>query len=209
VEEFAAGFWALNPPERRARWAALAARAVGPAAGRLAELEAGLDVEPRWFAETRADEIGSAIRELFALAPAIRAVRRREWLAKRAGDAGWAAAARALAERDPLTAGLDPLLLQWLTGRLAPAPVREIILPTVVRPVIGPGIVAAIPWVTAGGQETYTPPDPAEWSLWGFDRQQWIGLLIAGFLLVWAYLAHIHTVGPTPARPPAPASTRR
>jgi hypothetical protein len=86
VRAFAVEFWALAPPDRRARWEALTARAAGPAAARLGELRRALDVTAAAPADPAAAELAALGRELFVLPPRERTARREAWLATHADD---------------------------------------------------------------------------------------------------------------------------
>ncbi|MDB5307332.1 MAG: hypothetical protein JWO38_1534 [Gemmataceae bacterium] len=125
VEQFTAEFWFLPPPGRRARWAELSARCTDrPAARRLRQVEAGLDVAAIPHRDPVAAEVASFARELFLLAPRDRAVRRVTWLVDRAARFGdLTRAARLVLKHDMPTARLDPRLFDWFALGRYPTPV--------------------------------------------------------------------------------------
>ncbi|MBN9523618.1 hypothetical protein J0H58_34755 [bacterium] len=121
VSAFAAEFWALPADERVARWSALTAGAVGPARPRLRELQAGTCVEPVAQADAGAVELAALVKELVALPPRARAVRRFDWLAERATDLRrWRTASRVVLRTDLSLAALEPRLFEWLAVGRAP-----------------------------------------------------------------------------------------
>ncbi|OWK47296.1 hypothetical protein [Fimbriiglobus ruber] len=115
VDAFAAAYWSLAPDARRARWAALSARAPdGRAAHRLKHLKSGLDVQITPHTDPTVEELAQVVRELYVLDTRPRAARRAEWLASHVFGPKQAAARR-LQQIDPDTAALDPNLYEQLT----------------------------------------------------------------------------------------------
>jgi hypothetical protein len=135
VGAFAAGFWDLPPTARRARWAALTARASDPAAAaRLAELGPGLAVVPVTQSDAAAAAVAGLVKELFVLPPAARAARRLGWLtAAGRRDPEWVAAVRTVLRTDRPLARLDARLFDWYSGE--PGPVAVAAAPEHGRPV--------------------------------------------------------------------------
>jgi hypothetical protein len=109
MDAFAAEFWSLAPPERRAAWEDLTRR--GADATRLWELEPALDLSSLALADPAAEELAVFIRELVVLPPRSRAIRRNSWLLEQhVAGAKWRAAL-AVIERDlPALAALEPQL---------------------------------------------------------------------------------------------------
>ncbi len=127
VGAFAADYWDLTSGARRKRWAALSARAFGPAAARLAELEAGLEVVPAPLPDTIAAAVADLARELYTLPPTARAARRLAWLrADNRRDPGWVAAVRTVLRTDLPLARLEPRLFDWYSLNLVPHPVAAV-----------------------------------------------------------------------------------
>ncbi|HEX4608196.1 MAG TPA: hypothetical protein VH092_08315 [Urbifossiella sp.] len=117
VGRFAAAFWGLAPADRTARWTALAAAAVGPAAARLHELGPGLEVVPAGHADPAAAGVAALVGELFVLPARARAVRRLQWLTDAVPRlVARTRAARAVLRDDMPLARLEPQLFDWLAG---------------------------------------------------------------------------------------------
>ena len=127
VDEFAERYWTLPTDERRARWERLSARpADAPTAAFLKHLESGLGVVPAPVADPIAAEVGAVARELFALRPRPRAVRRATWLGTRDHQVNWEEAVGRLWGADAASAELDPPLVTFLDNPSPP--------PTAVEP---------------------------------------------------------------------------
>ncbi|HEX4608192.1 MAG TPA: hypothetical protein VH092_08295, partial [Urbifossiella sp.] len=94
VEAFAAVFWSLAPAERRARHDSLWGFRCGPAAARLGELRAGLDVVPITGSGPAVQEVVRLVQDLFVLPARARAARRMARLKKAVRPREWDRAAR-------------------------------------------------------------------------------------------------------------------
>ncbi len=128
VDEFAAGYWALPPHDRRAEWERLAARpADAPTTAFLTHLKRGLTAELTAAPpDAHVGELAAMSRELFTLRPRPRSVRRMAWLDTRDGTADWPAAVGRLWTTDSTAAELDPPLVTFLDDPSAPpASVKE------------------------------------------------------------------------------------
>ncbi len=122
VGAYAAEFWALSPADRRARWDALTARAIGPAATRLAELWSGLAVIPVSQTDPDAAQVASLVCELFTLPKSARTVHRFDWLVERGAKfRRWVAPARVVLRTDRLLPGLDLRLFDWFVLGTSPS----------------------------------------------------------------------------------------
>jgi hypothetical protein len=129
VEEFAADFFDLDPPERRRQWQALCDRAGGfaPVAARLGLLERGLDIDRASLPTEppRVAELANEVCDLFVLRPAARAARRRAFLQGIRTSEGtlndWQEAARRLRADYPAVADLE----LHLVGELVSGAVRR------------------------------------------------------------------------------------
>lgn len=120
VDEFASRYWSLTPSDRREQWDQLSSQPADlPTKAFLEHLKKGLDVGPVSAADPRAAELSAVARELFALRPRPRAVRRAAWLDTRDPQADWQAAVGALWATDNDAAELDPQLVAFLD---APSP---------------------------------------------------------------------------------------
>lgn len=117
VGAFAAGYWALAPAARKARWAELTAAAPDePTRRRLAHLEGGLGIGVSVHPNPLVEEAAAAVRELYVLGPRDRAVRRAAWFAERSGRLEELRdASRRLQADAPRLAALDPDLFRRLT----------------------------------------------------------------------------------------------
>jgi hypothetical protein len=140
VNAFAAGFFAMEPVTRRARWQALEAecRPFPPLAARLRALEPGLGAESACGSDRspQVNDLARQVTELFVLRPAERTNRRQELFHQlRANAQEWTPAAKGLQKRYPALAALEPQLVDQLTtwgetrkrlqkawGKAAPAP---------------------------------------------------------------------------------------
>lgn len=123
VDEFAAGYWNLDPAERQAEWTRLAARpADAPTTAFLTHLKGGLKVGPTSPAadDFVVGELSGLCRELFTLRPRARATRRLAWLDTRESTIDWSAAVGKLWATDPATAELDPPLVAFLDDESPP-----------------------------------------------------------------------------------------
>lgn len=123
VDEFAAGYWNLDPAERQAEWTRLAARpADAPTTAFLTHLKGGLKVGPTSLAadDFVVGELSGLCRELFTLRPRARATRRLAWLDTRESTVDWSAAVGKLWATDPATAELDPPLVTFLDAESPP-----------------------------------------------------------------------------------------
>jgi hypothetical protein len=118
VAAFAAGFWELEPPARRAAWEELRARVDAESgADRLRALEPGLAVVTDPLPHPDADELAALVRELFVLPPRARGLRRNEWLAAHAHDTlRWCGAHHALRDSAPEVLALEPQLAAVLSN---------------------------------------------------------------------------------------------
>jgi hypothetical protein len=119
VEQFASDFFRTPPPERQARWQALWQRAASCAAvrARLTALQPGLKVEAEPLPEDDPPvcELGEHLQELFVLAPAARAARRRELIDDFAESIDiWEDAAKRVARKVPALVGLESELPERL-----------------------------------------------------------------------------------------------
>lgn len=123
VDEFAAGYWNLDPADRQAEWKRLAARpADAPTTAFLTHLKGGLKVGPTSPAadDFVVGELSGLCRELFTLRPRARATRRLAWLDTRESTVDWSAAVGKLWATDPATAELDPPLVAFLDDESPP-----------------------------------------------------------------------------------------
>lgn len=122
VEAFAAAYWSLAPADRRKRYNQLWQERSGPAAGRLAELETGLDIAPGTAVDPWVVYVTRLARELFVLPPRVRAARRTAALGAKFRPGDWAAAARKWLRLLPEFTLLDPQLYDRFVGGWGPAP---------------------------------------------------------------------------------------
>jgi hypothetical protein len=122
VDEFYRSFFQLPPDDRRARWRELCERGTlsHRLTARLQHLAAGLEVDPKTFADETPElrRLAEAILEIFLAPPPERALRTRAFLqADRPDLAGWRAATWRLARRFPQVTDLNPLLVRRVRSR--------------------------------------------------------------------------------------------
>jgi hypothetical protein len=123
VDEFAAGYWSMATADRRAEWGRLAARpADAPTAAFLKHLKKGLNVGPPVAppGDPAVAELSDVARELFALRPRPRGVRRLAWLDARDRTVNWQDAVGRFWHADATAAEFDPPLVAFLDEQTPP-----------------------------------------------------------------------------------------
>ena len=119
VEEFARRYWSLAPAERMASWLTLSSRSPDDAtAERLVSLQTGLELPGTPFPNAATEQVIAIVRELYALSPRERSIRRNRWLlfnAHRHNEL--VAIAAEIQKNQPAWANLEPVLMTRLTAR--------------------------------------------------------------------------------------------
>ena len=193
VATFAADYWTHTPAARRMWWDALSARATGPAAAWLAELEAGMAVVPVPQPDTLAAAVADLVRELVTLPPAARAARRLAWF--RADDRrapGWVAAVRTVLRTDAPLARLD-----WFSLNLVPRSVAEDPdAPTLLSERLAPPVYADPTHAAPQPVRTANEPTTGGGCGWG------IGVVVVVTILRSLFLGGGSNSAPKPLQPP-------
>ncbi len=200
VAAFAADYWNYAPATRRKRWADLSARAFGPAAAWLAELEAGLAIAPAPQPDTPAAAVADLARELYALPPAARAARRLTWFGADDRRApGWVAAARTVLRTDAPLTRLEPRLFDWFSLGLVPRPTAaDPDAPALPSDHLGPPVYADP--TRPAPQPARAFHEPAMGSGCGWS----VGLFVVVAILRFLFLGGGSNSAPKPPAPPRP-----